>query len=145
MREEHSAGMVIYYEDPHSPEREYLLLQYASGYWDLPKGKLEKNETSLDAAIREVKEETNLTLRPDHSFEQKINYFFKDREGKLVHKTVLYFCAESQTKEVSVSEEHLTYLWLPFNEAFHKVTYSNAKQLLQMVEQHLNALKRPKF
>src|SRR5437899_3166613 len=113
MREENSAGMVIYYEDPHSPDREYLLLQYASGYWDLPKGKLEAEETELQAAMREVKEETSLTLSPKEHFKQKINYFFKDRDGKLVHKTVTYYCAESTTRDVQVSSEHLTYLWLP--------------------------------
>lgn len=142
MREEHSAGMVIFYEDPHTPDREYLLLQYASGYWDLPKGKLEKGETSLQAAIREVKEETGLQLQPFDNFEQKINYYFKDRDGTLVYKTVLYFCAEAPTRDdVKVSDEHLTYLWLPFDQAVKKVTYSNAKQLLQLVEYHLAALK----
>ena len=138
MREEVSAGMVIFFEDPLLPSGEYLLLQYASGYWDLPKGKLEKEETVREAAIREVKEETNLSLEPIDQFKQTINYFFKDREGTVVHKTVTYFCAEAPSRDgVQVSFEHLTYIWLPFNAATKKLTYTNARQLLQMAEQYL--------
>ena len=32
------------------------------GLWEFPGGKIEKNETAVDAIIREVKEETNLTI-----------------------------------------------------------------------------------
>lgn len=35
-------------------------------YWDFPKGKMEDGETELEAAIRETKEEANLTLNPDN-------------------------------------------------------------------------------
>ncbi len=37
------------------------LFIYRFGRWDLPKGKIEKNETPSDAAIREVTEETGIT------------------------------------------------------------------------------------
>ena len=37
-----------------------ILLIYRRGFWDLPKGKIEKGETLSDAAIREVEEETGL-------------------------------------------------------------------------------------
>ena len=33
------------------------------GKWNMPSGKLEENETLIDAAIREVKEETNLDVQ----------------------------------------------------------------------------------
>lgn len=138
MKEEISAGMVIYYQDtPHS-EREYLLLQYGGGYWDFPKGKLEGDETPKQAAIREIKEETNLDLEPLEHFNQTITYFFKDRAGAMVHKKVYYFCAQSPTRDdVRVSDEHLTFIWLPFPAANKKLTYTNARQLLQMVENYL--------
>jgi len=37
-----------------------MLFILRRGYWDLPKGKIEKNETIEEAAIREVKEETGI-------------------------------------------------------------------------------------
>ena len=38
-----------------------ILLIFRRGKWDLPKGKLDDNETLLECALREVKEETGLT------------------------------------------------------------------------------------
>ncbi len=37
-----------------------ILLIYRLGFWDLPKGKIEKNEAKEDAAIREVEEECGI-------------------------------------------------------------------------------------
>ena len=34
-----------------------LLMIYRNGFWDLPKGKMEINESELDCAVREVEEE----------------------------------------------------------------------------------------
>jgi 8-oxo-dGTP pyrophosphatase MutT (NUDIX family) len=38
-----------------------LLMIFRRGFWDLPKGKQDKNETSEHCALREVQEETGLT------------------------------------------------------------------------------------
>jgi mutator protein MutT len=38
-----------------------ILMQYRRGKWDLPKGKLDDNETIEECAVREVEEETGLT------------------------------------------------------------------------------------
>ncbi len=37
-----------------------LLFIFRNGKWDLPKGKLDKNETAEEAALREVREETGI-------------------------------------------------------------------------------------
>lgn len=37
------------------------LFIFRRGFWDLPKGKLDKGESGAEAAVREVKEETGLT------------------------------------------------------------------------------------
>jgi len=50
-----ASGGVVWNND-----REVLLI-YRRGKWDLPKGKKNKKETSKQAAVREVEEETGLT------------------------------------------------------------------------------------
>ncbi len=42
-------------------EKKEILLIFRRGYWDLPKGKLDKGETLEQCAVREVEEETGLT------------------------------------------------------------------------------------
>jgi ADP-ribose pyrophosphatase YjhB (NUDIX family) len=41
-------------------EKKEVLMIFRRGFWDLPKGKLDKNETMEKCAVREVKEETGL-------------------------------------------------------------------------------------
>lgn len=42
-----------------SPSQRYLFI-HRNGFWDLPKGKVEKGETLAETALREVKEETGI-------------------------------------------------------------------------------------
>lgn len=57
MKKEKSAGAVII------NDKKVLLLHYSSGHWDFPKGHIEKGETELETAKREVKEETGLDIK----------------------------------------------------------------------------------
>jgi hypothetical protein len=52
-----AAGVVVVRDTADGPR--FLLLR-AYRNWDLPKGRLEAGETSLEGAIREVREETGL-------------------------------------------------------------------------------------
>ena len=81
------------------------------------KENLENKETNLQAAIRELKEETGLTAEIYKGFEQSLSYMFKDPRGELVHKTVTFFVGRAETKKVILSDEHLSYKWLPYKEA----------------------------
>ncbi len=46
-----------------------LLLIYRKKKWDLPKGKLDKNEEIKDCAVREVEEETGVKVKIDQKIE----------------------------------------------------------------------------
>jgi bis(5'-nucleosidyl)-tetraphosphatase len=141
MKKECSAGIIVYYQDilDGRIDRNYVVLHYRRGYWDLPKGKLEGEETNLEAATRELKEETGLTAHIHPDFEQCITYIFKDQQGELVNKTVAYFVGRVSTKEVILSPEHLYYKWLPFKEAVKQLTYPNAQQVLRMAEKFVKS------
>lgn len=128
MIEERSAGIVIFRKE--NDKRLFLLLHYPSGHWDFVKGKIEKDENPREAAVRETTEETGIKmLNFIENFEDSIEYNYQF-EGKLVHKEVVFFLAYTSETEITLSHEHVDYAWLPFEEAYKKTTYDNAKSIL---------------
>lgn len=128
MIEETSAGVVLFRKE--NSEILFLLLHYPSGHWDFVKGKMEKGETTHQTAIRETREETGITnIMFLDNFEEWIEYNFQ-YQGELVHKKVVFFLAETKTKEVSISHEHLNYTWMDYQTAMEKTTFDNAKSIL---------------
>lgn len=108
----------------------YLLLHYTAGHWDFPKGKLEANETPLEAAHRELKEETWLSAEIIPGFEDSFSYFYTDYDGKKAEKKVIYFIGKATNETIILSHEHKNYRWLTFDDARELVTFENAKELL---------------
>jgi len=128
MIEETSAGIVLFRKE--DSKTLFLLLHYPSGHWDFVKGKMEKDESTHETAIRETREETGITdITFIENFEEWIKYDFQ-YQGELVHKKVVFFLAETKTKEIEISHEHLGYTWVDYNTAMEKTTFDNAKTVL---------------
>jgi bis(5'-nucleosidyl)-tetraphosphatase len=128
MIEETSAGVVLFRKE--NSKILFLLLHYPSGHWDFVKGKMEKGETTHQTAIRETLEETGIAdIVFLDDFEEWVEYNFQF-QGELVHKRVVFFLAETKTKEVSISHEHLDYTWMDYQTAMEKTTFDNAKLIL---------------
>ena len=70
---------MVYHRNPDDKKFYYLLLHYIGGHWDLPKGKVEPGETLEQAAMREVHEETGLTVQPVPNFSESISYYFRNQ------------------------------------------------------------------
>lgn len=138
MRQERSAGVIAYRQDEERNKRLYLMLRYPSGYWDFPKGRLEPGEENLQAAIRELKEETNLDVELEPSFEYAFTYDFRDRDGMSVHKKVTFYVGKALRDDVILSSEHEQYAWLSLGDALKLLTYHNARQVLQLADQYLD-------
>lgn len=135
----YSAGIVVYRTK--NKNIEYLLLQYSAGHWDFAKGKIEQGESKEQAALRELKEETNLTATIQPDFMQSFEYFFTDYDGEKAHKTVYFFVGQANSENVILSDEHTDFAWLPYQKAFEQLTFKNAKELLQEVENYLTKKK----
>ena len=137
MKEEKSAGVVIVRKKDN--EDLFLLLNYPAGHWDFVKGKIEKDETLHQTAIRETKEETGIDdLEFVDGFEETIGYNFQF-EGELIKKQVVFFLAKTKTENVDVSFEHLDFTWLNFEDSLKKITYQNAKNILNKAKNFLKA------
>ena len=128
MKDQQSAGVVLFRKD--STGEKFLLLNYPLGHWDFVKGKIESGETLNQTVIRETREETGIDdIDFLEGFESDIKYNFHF-EGELIRKKVTFFLAETKTKKITISDEHLDYVWVSYDEALKKITFQNAKNVL---------------
>jgi 8-oxo-dGTP pyrophosphatase MutT (NUDIX family) len=139
IRHERSAGVLLFRDtgNPSPGQRQFLLLDYG-WHWDYPKGHVERGEDDRAAAIRELAEETGITdiqLLP--GFSEEISYCFRDARKRQVRKAVAFFLASTSTEKVTLSHEHVGYAWLPADEAFQRLRYPTAKNLLTAALQFL--------
>jgi len=126
--EETSAGVVLFRKE--NGKILFLLLNYPSGHWDFVKGKMEEGESSRETAIRETREETEISdVEFLDNFEEWIQYNFQ-YQGELIRKKVVFFLGETKTKDVKISHEHLNYTWMDYPTAMEKTTFDNAKTVL---------------
>ena len=135
---ERSAGAVVFRKE--NNKTLFLLLWYTAGHWDFPKGNIEKKETEIETVRREVFEETGITdLEFIFGFREVIRYhYFK--EGRRVRKEVIFYLAKTNQKEVRLSYEHKGFAWLPYEEAYKKITYQSSKDVLRKAYEYLKAL-----
>ena len=134
--QEKSAGVVVFRA---GPPREYLLLDYGR-HWDYPKGHIEPGETALEAAMRELTEETGISgARVVPGFAREIRYFFRDKKkGGLISKSVIFYLAEIDTDQVTLSHEHVGYAFALYAQGAKQLTFATARQVLREAEEFLN-------
>lgn len=134
MLKEKSCGAIIYNED-----KKVLVVKHNAGHWDFPKGHIEENETEIQTAIREVKEETNIDISiPDENIKYEIHYNPKPD----VDKTVIFFLAKNITDDVLKQDSEIANIgWYSYKEAMDILTYDIAKELLKKSYEDLKKLK----
>ncbi|HII85903.1 TPA: NUDIX domain-containing protein [Candidatus Bathyarchaeota archaeon] len=128
MLQEKSCGAVVFKKDS---EVCFLLLRYEAGHWDFVKGNVEPNESERETVMRELKEETGIAAAEFvDGFRVRIEYFYR-RQGETIRKEVVFFLVEAKTGDVKLSFEHVDYQWLNYQQALEKLTFKNAKNVLQ--------------
>lgn len=135
MSKEISAGIIIYHKITEGPK--FLILYHGRGYWNFPKGKIESEEKSFQAALREAREETGLTrneLKFNQSFKTYEKFTFWRRLGNKnikIFKIVIFYLAEANKSVIQVSREHEGYGWFTYKEAMKILSkYKDSQKVL---------------
>lgn len=132
MRIEKSCGAVIFtYKDG---QRLYLIEHTASGHTSIPKGHVEGEETEVQTALREIKEETNLDVELDTGFRFCTHYC--TRKGK--EKDVVFFVAVPKTWDLKPQEKEVkSFEWLRFEQALQTLEYPAHIEALRKADEYL--------
>ncbi|MDQ6909524.1 MAG: NUDIX hydrolase [Actinomycetota bacterium] len=124
-----AAGGVVLRPGPTGDPEVLLVHRPKYDDWTIPKGKLDDGERDLDAAIREVQEETGLQCLVGRELP---SVTYDDRNGR--HKTVRYWEMAPARGRFQPSHEVDEARWLPLAEASRMLTYDRDRSLLQAVE-----------
>lgn len=128
----------------HTPDRQVLLLERADhpGYWQSVTGSLDAGETTYQAAVREVAEETGIDAAQYRLIDWQLNYSYdiypewrhRYAPGVTQNEEHVFSLTVPETVSVTVEpKEHLGYCWLPWQEAAAKVfSPSNAQAILML-------------
>ena len=128
-----SAGGIVIREGTNGPDgtkgTKVLVTQHSKHHgWDFPKGHIEQGESSEQAAIREVKEETGVKAKIIEKIGQT-EYFYFD-SGERVFKTVVFFIMKFLEQGVATTGfEVESIVWLPVDEVGNKLTFKDTKEL----------------
>ncbi|MBQ2946711.1 MAG: NUDIX domain-containing protein [Bacilli bacterium] len=124
---EKSCGAIVYKKE--NQELKFLLVHQYNSHYSFPKGHMEENETELETALREIKEETNLDVEIDTSFRYQITYLV---EPKNIMKDVVYFVATPKTFElISQVGEIDECVWCSYEEVLEKLEFDNIKEVFE--------------
>ena len=122
-----AAGGLVY-----NPDGEVLAI-YRRGFWDLPKGKIDKGEKKKQAAIREVMEETGLKKAKIEYKLMNTWHTYKDKRfGRVLKKTFWFRMSSNDQDLVPQKEEDIEQaIWIqPNNLKQQNPIYYNILEVL---------------
>lgn len=132
MKQEKSCGAVMFRET--DAQRHYLVLHSVKGHTTLCKGHVEAGETERQTAVREIMEETALTVDFLDGFREVITY--SPYAGYT--KDVVFFLARVSGGTLTCQPEEVAdAAFLPFERALAALTHGSDREVLQKADAFL--------
>ena len=132
-----SCGFLIYRDQP---ELSFLLMQHPKR-WDLPKGHVDKGESKLECALRELHEETGIEesqieIDPTFKFDQEYVVSLAKYNHKPRNKKLTIFLAKLNEPHFEITPtEHDGFRWIPWAPP-HDIQAKTINPVLHAVAEH---------
>ena len=120
-----------------------LLIQSLQGNWGFPKGHPEAGESETETALRELEEETGVSLCelvPDVAFEERYIY---ERDGVSNPKVNKFFLGMIDDPALKIQESELRAAgWFTYEEAQKTIDFPEAKKVLEKARKYIKPLSK---
>ena len=120
----------------------FLIHQFShigkNSYWIFPKGHPKGNETPVESALRELKEETDMTaerLLAEPTFKLQYSFTF---DGVQIAKTVIFFIGVIADQEFKIDDTEVKEGgWYSLETATERLDYQDTKQMFSEAKQFI--------
>ena len=107
----------------------------------LPKGHVDPGETPIQAAEREVREETGILAEPVVEL-GKTRYWYR-RDGRTIGKAVVFFLFDHTGGDTADHDDEVEEArWIALSEAEATLTHSGEREMVQRARAHLEARRK---
>ncbi len=133
-KEDKSCGAIVFTRM--DGQIQYVLIESKKGIYGFPKGHVENSETETETALREVFEETRLTVELIDGFRIEDHYIISNTK---VARKVVYFLGYFQNQNFKHPEEELSGIaLLPYAEAMNLLPFDSLKRILTAANRHIS-------
>lgn len=141
MKREFSAGGIVFKKE--GDKTYFLLIENASmkdpnkKYWGFSKGHIDKEESSKDAAVREIREETGIEAEITEKVEDS-KYVFTF-EGERIFKVVSVYLMEAKGGQLNKQLTEISDIgWFDQDQVLERLSFSNDKKMFKKALEMLN-------
>ncbi len=130
---EAAGGLIV------NSNQEWLMI-YRLNHWDLPKGKIDHNESAFETAVREIKEECSISVNPKKSTFLTTTYHIYSLNETLILKRTYWFIffVESSSKGIPQKEENIEKIeWINTTQWNH-ICSETYLSIVELIKQTFN-------
>ncbi|MBI2590961.1 MAG: NUDIX domain-containing protein [Candidatus Blackburnbacteria bacterium] len=137
MVRQYSAGGCVYRLNSDDLIEWLIVKPTGKNRWQLPKGWIDSGETSQNAALREVREEGGVEGELVGKVDT-ITIFFAEKGERIVKKINFYLIKYLKEAKEGHDWETEEVIWLPYEQAFEKLTFKSEKEVLKKANEILS-------
>jgi dATP pyrophosphohydrolase len=108
---------------------------YLDGTWQTVRGSIEAGETAAEAAIRELREETD--IRPAEFYRLGSVETFYDLQSDAIWHSAAFFALVGRDTDITLNDEHDALRWVDENEVDRHFMWPSEKPVIKEIRDEL--------